>query len=114
MDFGYSSCLFLSEMFTPTPPKKKDIISATSLLGSVDANLTRSIWQHNLATFACEPLCDLLYLWQMKPQYTPFGRQQICGLCTAHNGIARALQFGLRLVDRLELAVGYVGVGFHY
>ena len=29
----------------------------------------------------------------------------------AHNGITRTLQFGLRLVDQLELAVGYVGVG---
>ena len=27
---------------------------------------------------------------------------------------SRALQFGLRLVDQLELAVGYVGIGFHY
>jgi hypothetical protein len=31
----------------------------------------------------------------------------------AHNGITRALQFGLRLVDQLELAMGYVGAGFH-
>jgi hypothetical protein len=32
----------------------------------------------------------------------------------AHNGIARALQLGLRFVDQLELAVGYVGVSEHY
>ena len=31
----------------------------------------------------------------------------------AHNGIAQALQFGLRLVNQLELTVGYVGVGEH-
>ena len=40
---------------------------------------------------------------------------QVAGADTAernaHNGIARALQLGLRLVDQLELAVGYVGVG---
>ena len=42
---------------------------------------------------------------------------QVAGADTAernaHNGIARALQFGLRLVDLLELAVGYVGIGEH-
>jgi hypothetical protein len=31
----------------------------------------------------------------------------------AHNGITRALQFGLRLVNQLKLAVGYVSVGEH-
>ena len=31
----------------------------------------------------------------------------------AHNGITRALQFGLRLVNQLEPAVGYSGVGEH-
>ena len=42
---------------------------------------------------------------------------QVTGANTAerntHNGITRALQFGLRLIDQLELARGYVGVGFH-
>ena len=35
-------------------------------------------------------------------------------ILVAHNGIARALQFGLRLIDQLELAGGYVGVGEHF
>ena len=42
---------------------------------------------------------------------------QVAGADTAkrnaHNDITRTLQFGLRLVDQLELAVGYVGVGEH-
>jgi hypothetical protein len=42
---------------------------------------------------------------------------QVAGANTAkrnaHNGITRALQFGLRLIDKLELAWGYVGVGEH-
>ena len=42
---------------------------------------------------------------------------QVAGADTAernaHNGIARALQLGLRLIDQLELAAGYVGVGEH-
>ena len=42
---------------------------------------------------------------------------QVAGADTAernaHNGITRALQLGLRLVDKLELAGGYVGVGEH-
>ena len=40
---------------------------------------------------------------------------QVAGADTAernaHNGITRALQLGLRLVDQLKLTVGYVGVG---
>jgi hypothetical protein len=43
---------------------------------------------------------------------------QVAGADTAkrnaHNSITRALQFGLRLIDQLELAVGYVGVSEHY
>ena len=31
----------------------------------------------------------------------------------AHNGITRALQSGLRLINQLKLAMGYVGVGEH-
>ena len=42
---------------------------------------------------------------------------QVAGANTAernaHNGITRTLQFGLRLVDQLKLAVGYVGVSEH-
>ena len=42
---------------------------------------------------------------------------QVAGADTAernaHNGIARALQLGLRLVDKFELAMGYVSVGEH-
>ena len=42
---------------------------------------------------------------------------QVAGANTAernaHNGITRALQSGLRLVNQLKLAVGYVGVGEH-
>ncbi len=42
---------------------------------------------------------------------------QVAGADTAernaHNGITRALQLGLRLVDQLEPAGGYVGVGEH-
>ena len=42
---------------------------------------------------------------------------QVAGADTAernaHNGITRILQFGLWLVDKLELTGGYVGVGFH-
>ncbi len=30
-----------------------------------------------------------------------------------HNGITRVLSFGLRLINKLELAVGYVDVGEH-
>ena len=42
---------------------------------------------------------------------------QVAGANTAernaHNGITRTLQFGLRFVNQLELAGGYVGVGEH-
>ena len=42
---------------------------------------------------------------------------QVAGADTAernaHNGITRTLQLGLWLVDKFELAVGYVGVGKH-
>ena len=50
-------------------------------------------------------------------RYTAVLDMQVAGANTternAHNGIARTLQLGLRLVDKFELAVGYVGVGEH-
>ena len=50
-------------------------------------------------------------------EHTAVLDMQVAGADTAerntHNGITRALQFGLWLVDQLELAVGYVGIGEH-
>ena len=56
------------------------------------------------------------YTWN-GTRHTAVFDMQVAGADTAernaHNGIARALQCGLRLVDQLELAGGYVGVGEH-
>ena len=50
-------------------------------------------------------------------QHTAMLDMQVAGADTAernaHNGIARTLQLGLRFVDQLELAGGYVSVGEH-